>query len=81
MNRVHRSTVLQREWGNLLHLHVEKVRRDDPLDGVEDAINRFGVLRRRYPHLEPRQIHAIVRAGLSAEQQAIASMGGVRHAG
>ena len=84
--RNHRATTSQREWekSNLAFLYVEPVRREfcrrcnnsDPLDSVEDLIIRWGVMRRRYPHLSPDQIKCIVRAGLEAERLALKELGG-----
>ncbi len=71
----YRSTILQREWGNLSFLHVEPVRPADPFDATEDLILRMGIFRRRYPHLCPADLLKIVKAGIRAELQAFTALG------
>lgn len=83
--RCHRATTSQREWekSNLAFIWVEPVRvrpcrlcqTSDPLDADEDFMQRWGIMRRRYPHALPDQLKAIVWAGIRAEQQVVAAKG------
>lgn len=84
--RCHRATISQTEWerSNLAFMWVEPVRKrpcrlcgtEDPRDCDEDYLQRWGIMRRRYPHASPNQIKAIVLAGIRAEQQTIAQWRG-----
>lgn len=81
----HQATISQTEWekSNLAFMWVEPVRvrpcrfchTSDPIDSGEDYLQRWGIMRRRYPHASPDQLKAIVGAGIRAEQQAVAAMG------
>lgn len=83
--RCHQATTSQREWekSNLAFIWVEPVRKrpcrlcgtEDPRDFGEDYLQRWGIMRRRYPHASPDQIKAIVWAGSRAEQQVVAALG------
>lgn len=84
LQRRRSSVYRQSEWGNLSFMYVEPPRlkfcprchHSDPMDCSEDFLDRFGVMRRRYPFLEPDQIKEIVRAGLQAEAAVIAKFQG-----
>ena len=80
------ATISQKEWerSNLAFMWVEEVRRrpcrlchtSDPLDVTEDYLQRWGIMRRRYPHASPDQIKEIVWAGLRAEAAVLAKFQG-----
>lgn len=84
VDRARASTYIQHLWGNLSFLYVEKprielcrrCRRSDQIDATEDCIDRWAVLRRRHPMLEPDQIREVVLAGLRAEVAALAKFQG-----
>ena len=83
VERAHQSVWRQSEWGNLSFLYVEPPRlapcpRCNSCDDT-DGLDRFGIIRRRYPMLEPNQVKQVVWAGLRAEAAMLAKFqGGTR---